>query len=106
MGKSIFLFITCIFCAALLLPGCTSEKKGFRVAATPVPQAQMLEHIKPDLQAEGFDLIIIVTDDYNVPNRALANFEVEANFFQHIPFMQEQIKQFHYTIEIITKISI
>src|SRR5690606_16986211 len=49
---------------------------------------------------------IVVTDDYNMPNRALANREVEANFFQHIPFMQEQIKQFHYSIESIAKIEL
>ena len=66
----------------------------------------MLEFVKPDLKAQGIDLIIIVTDDYNIPNRALAGKEVDANFFQHIPFMEEQIKQFHYSIASIAKIEI
>jgi D-methionine transport system substrate-binding protein len=85
---------------------CSSPKNGFKVAASPVPHAQMLEFIKPDLKAQGIDLVIIVTEDYNMPNRALANHEVDANFFQHIPFMEEQIKQFNYSIESIAKIEI
>ena len=88
------------------LSSCSSPKNGFKVAATPVPHAQMLEFVKPDLKAKGIDLIIVVTDDYNMPNRALANHEVEANFFQHIPFMEEQIKQFHYSIESIAKVEL
>src|SRR5207237_806783 len=81
-------------------------KNGLKVAATPVPHAQMLEFIKPDLKALGIDLCIKVIDDYNIPNRALADKEVNANFFQHIPFMDEQIKEFHYKIEAIAKIEL
>jgi D-methionine transport system substrate-binding protein len=91
----------------LLLSSCSSTSKdGLKIAATPVPHAQMLEFVKPILKAQGIDLIIIVTDDYNMPNRALADKEVDANFFQHIPFMDEQINQFHYPIESIAKIEI
>lgn len=98
-----------LLCALLisLLPGCGQKSKnGLKVAATPVPHAQMLEFVKPDLQAQGIDLIIVVTDDYNIPNRALADKEVDANFFQHIPYMEEQIAQFHYPIESIAAIEI
>ena len=49
---------------------------------------------------------IIVTDDYNMPNRALASGEIDANFFQHIPFLDEQVKEFKYPIESIAKIEI
>jgi D-methionine transport system substrate-binding protein len=76
------------------------------VAATPVPHAQMLEFVKSELKNQGIDLIIVTTDDYNMPNRALANHEVEANFFQHIPFMEEQVKQFNYSIKSIAKIEL
>lgn len=102
--KSLFVVCTLLLC---ILTGCSSKSKnGLKIAATPVPHAQMLEFIKPDLKAQGIDLVIIVTDDYNMPNRALANKEIEANFFQHIPFMDEQIKQFHYPIESIAKIEL
>jgi len=97
-----------VICALLLVfSSCSSEsKKGLKVAANSVPHSQMLEHIKPDLKEQGINLVIIVTDDYNMPNRALANHEVDANFFQHLPFLQEQIKQFHYPIESLAKIEI
>jgi len=95
-----------LFSLVVLLASCMNLKGKFKVAATPVPHAQMLEFVKPDLKAQGIDLKIIVTEDYNVPNRALANKEVDANFFQHIPFMEEQIKEFHYPIESIAKIEI
>ncbi|HSW87491.1 MAG TPA: MetQ/NlpA family ABC transporter substrate-binding protein [Rhabdochlamydiaceae bacterium] len=95
-----------ILLACFSLSSCSKGKNTLKVAATPVPQAQILEYIKPDLKAEGIDLEILVVDDYNVPNRALANREVDANFFQHIPFMEEQIKQFHYSIESLAKVEI
>lgn len=92
----------------ILLAGCASSQhqKGFKVAATPVPHAQMLEFIKPDLKEQGIDLVILVTDDYNMPNRALAEKEISANFFQHTPFLEEQIKQFGYPIQSLAKIEL
>src|SRR5690348_18370483 len=90
MIKTLLGIATCI----LLLAGCSKKESSaneLKVAATPVPHAQMLEFIKPDLKAKGIDLNIIVTDDYNIPNRALAQKEVDANFFQHLPFLEEQL---------------
>ena len=90
-----------------LLAGCSNRpQNGLRVAATPVPHAQMLEFVKPELKKQGIDLVIVVVDDYNIPNRALADGEVSANFFQHVPFMEEQIKQFGYSIESLAAIEI
>jgi D-methionine transport system substrate-binding protein len=89
----------------ILLTGC-SPKTGLKVMATAVPHAEMLNFIKPDLQAEGYDLIVIVTNDYNEPNRALVKNEIDANFFQTVPFMDAQIREFHYPIESIGAIEI
>lgn len=98
-------FVSCL--SLLLLLSCSSDsEKGLKVIATPVPHAEMLEFVKGDLKAQGINLIIIVVDDYNTPNRALANHEADANFFQHIPYMDEQIKQFGYKIRNIAKIEI
>lgn len=90
-----------IFSLCLLFFGCTKKepKDVLKIAATPVPHAEMLEFVKPSLKKQGIDLQIIVMDDYSLPNRALANKEVEANFFQDIPFLDEQIKQFGYKIQ-------
>lgn len=87
--------------ALCLLFGCSSPKNGLKVAATAVPHAELLEFIKPDLKEQGIDLQILVAEDYNLPNRALADKEVDANFFQHLPFLENQIEQFHYPIESI-----
>lgn len=102
MNNSIFVLLA----GLLIFSGCSDSKKGFKVAATPTPHAQMLEFVKPELKEKGIDLFIIVTDDYNMPNRALADGEVDANFFQHIPFLDEQVKHFHYPIHSIAKIEL
>lgn len=98
-----------LFCLMLVLlcASCTAKKDNIlKVAATAVPHAEMLDYIKPDMAKEGIDLMILVVEDYNIPNRALADKEVDANFFQHLPFMQEQVKMFHYPIVSDGKIEI
>jgi D-methionine transport system substrate-binding protein len=89
------------FISCLLLLSCSSNKNDphvIRIAATPIPQQQMLEAIAPMLNKRGYTLKIVVMDDYNLPNRALSDGEVDANFFQHMPFLDTQKKQFHYDI--------
>lgn len=91
---------------ALAACGKKNDADVLKIAATPVPQAEILEFIKPKLEKEGVKLKVMVVDDYNIPNRALSEKEVEANFFQHIPFMDEQIKQFGYKIECYARIEL
>lgn len=81
--------------------GCSQkeDQNTLKVAATAMPHAEMLNHIKPDLESQGVNLKIIVVDDYNIPNRLLSEKEVDANFFQHIPFLENQIKNFGYPIQ-------
>lgn len=93
------LFTTFVILLSIFNSSCSSQRPhGLRVAATPVPHAEMLEAIKTDLEDQGIELVIVVTDDYQIPNRSLASGEVDANFFQHLPFLQAQIQQFHYPI--------
>ena len=96
------------FCvlALCLIAGCAKSEVGLKVAATPVPQAELLEFAKEALKEKGVNLIVITMEDYNIPNRALADKEVDANFFQHLPFLEEQIAQFHYPIESFAAIEI
>lgn len=85
--------------------GChKKDKDTLTIAASPVPHAEMLEHVKPELKRQGITLKVIETDDYNIPNRALSENEVDANFFQHVPFMNEQIKTFGYKIKCLARI--
>lgn len=91
---------------AILCFSCSSQKNGLKVAATAVPHAEILEYAKSDLKNKGIELQIVVAEDYNLPNRALADKEVDANFFQHLPFLKDQIEQFHYPIESIGAIEL
>ncbi|MBO8141400.1 MAG: MetQ/NlpA family ABC transporter substrate-binding protein [Firmicutes bacterium] len=59
-----------------------------KVGATPVPHAEILEFIKPALQAEGIQLEIVEFNDYVLPNLALSDGELDANYFQHIPYLE------------------
>jgi D-methionine transport system substrate-binding protein len=97
---AIALIALCFFTA------CKSSQQTIRIAATPVPHADLLNQIKTDLAAEGITLKIIEVDDYNLPNRLLAEKQVDANFFQHEPFLQMQKKQFGYPLAILTKVHI
>ncbi|AXP08671.1 MetQ/NlpA family ABC transporter substrate-binding protein [Campylobacter hepaticus] len=59
------------------------------VAATPVPHAEILEQVKPELEKEGYKLEIKEFTDYVLPNLAVDNAEIDANFFQHTPYLEE-----------------
>ncbi len=73
----------------------TSDKKEvtLKVGASPTPHAEILEHVKPILKKEGVNLKIIKFDDYILPNKALESGEIDANYFQHIPYLNQQIKE-------------
>lgn len=71
-----------------------------RVSATAVPHAQILEFVDENLAADaGIDLEIVVTDDYNIPNAALNDGEVDANYFQHLPFFTTQVEELGYDLD-------
>src|SRR3712207_309237 len=60
-----------------------------KVGATPVPHAELLNFVKADLQKQGVDLKIVEFTDYVTPNLALSDGELDANFFQHLPYLQK-----------------
>jgi D-methionine transport system substrate-binding protein len=99
--KPVF-YTTFFILAALvfLLTGCGgSPKPTLKVAATSVPHAEILEFIKPQLRDQNIDLEVFIIDDFNTPNRALSDREVDANFFQHLPFLEAQKADFSYELE-------
>ncbi|WP_426143797.1 MetQ/NlpA family ABC transporter substrate-binding protein [Pseudomonas sp. DWP3-1-2] len=59
------------------------------VAASAVPHAEILEFVKPTLAKEGVDLQIKVFNDYVQPNLQVAEKRMDANFFQHQPYLDE-----------------
>ncbi|BDG37339.1 MetQ/NlpA family ABC transporter substrate-binding protein [Saccharococcus caldoxylosilyticus] len=66
------------------------------VGASNVPHAEILEKAKPILKEKGIDLKIVTFQDYVLPNKALADKEIDANYFQHIPYLEAQKKEHGY----------
>jgi D-methionine transport system substrate-binding protein len=64
-----------------------AEKQTLVIGATPVPHAELLNLVKADLAAQGVDLRVIEFTDYVTPNTALIAGDLDANFFQHIPYL-------------------
>lgn len=64
-------------------------KAPLRVGATPVPHAEILDHVRVDLSARGIDLRIEIFEDFEEPNLLLAEGRLDANFFQYLPFLNE-----------------
>lgn len=98
--KLTLLASTALLTLALLASGCGSstpaggsESKSnnttVTVGATPVPHGEILNEIKPLLAKEGVDLKIIEFTDYVKPNLALNDKELDANFFQHSPYLDK-----------------
>ena len=70
------------------------------VGASPVPHAKILEFVQQNLAAKaGIELKIVEFDDYVQPNEALASGELDANYFQHLPYLEDQIKDKGYKFD-------
>lgn len=67
----------------------SAEQTTLKVASLIPPMTEILELVEPKLEEQGIDLEIVVLGDNVQPNAALAAKEVDANFFQHEPYMEE-----------------
>lgn len=89
MKKKIIALVLAVLCVASLA-ACGSKKsdeKTIKVGASPAPHAQILEIAKEILAKDGYTLKIVEFDDYVLPNTALEDGELDANYFQHITYM-------------------
>ncbi len=103
MNKLTTLFTAAALSFSLLAAGCgsssdsapanTSGKATVTVGATPVPHGEILNQIKPLLEKEGVELKVIEFSDYVKPNLALSDKELDANFFQHQPYLDKFIAE-------------
>ena len=69
--------------------GDTADGKVITVGATPAPHAEILEVAKEVLAEQGYTLDIVEFDDYIMPNDAVEEGELDANYFQHITYMNQ-----------------
>ncbi|AST93886.1 MULTISPECIES: MetQ/NlpA family ABC transporter substrate-binding protein [Sutcliffiella] len=70
-------------------PNNEKEEVTLKVASLIPPMTEILDLVKPKLAEEGINLEVVVLSDNVQPNSALAAGEVDANFFQHVPYMEE-----------------
>lgn len=76
--------------ALFIATGATfAQNVTLKVGATPEPHAEILNLIKDDLANEGITLQVVEFTDYVTPNQALESGDLDANFFQHLPYLEE-----------------
>ena len=78
-----------LFAAVAAVAAFSAHAGDLSVAATPVPHAEILEFVKPALAKEGVNLKVKVFTDYIQPNVQVAEKRLDANFFQHQPYLNE-----------------
>jgi len=81
------LMLACL--PVLMLAGCNKSNKTIVVGASSTPHALILEQTKGYINEKGYELEIKVFNDYVLPNYALENGELDANYFQHKPYLNE-----------------
>jgi D-methionine transport system substrate-binding protein len=91
-----FKILILVFVFLFFLGGCSAKNsiddKKIVVAASQTPHAEILEQTRTYLEARGYTLEIRVFSDYIVPNEVTASGEVDANFFQHLPYLEDYNK--------------
>jgi len=73
--------------------GSAAEETTIKIGASNVPHAEILEFVEPILEEEGITLDITTYNDYVIPNVALDEGEIDANYFQHIPFFEAAVEE-------------
>lgn len=121
MRKGIFVKLIVTMLSLLivtgLFAGCASDKKEegqaggragvtVKVGAAPVPHAEILNFIKPKLKQEGVNLEVIVPDSEDQLNPALHDKQIDANYFQHVPYLDSVAKEKGYHFAVVAKVHV
>ena len=93
--------LAALLTATLMLTACgggsSSDKTKVRVGASPVPHAKILEYVRDNLAAEaGIEIEIKEFDDYVLPNSSLSDGSLDANYFQHLPYLEDEMREKSY----------
>ncbi len=80
-----------------------AEKKSIKVGVTAGPHAEIIEQVKKAAAKDGLDIQIVEFNDYITPNIALSQGDIDANSYQHQPFLDQQVKDRKYEIVTIGK---
>lgn len=102
MKKLKWLSLTFVLLLSVVLGACGKEEQAtskgtenknkevtLKISASSTPHAEILEHIAPDLKKQGVKLDIVITQDGIQTNQQTADKELDANFFQHTPYLEQ-----------------
>ncbi len=87
---AVLLTLVLVITSAFALTGCGGGEANdavIKVGATPAPHAEVLEIIKDNLADEGYTLEIVEYNDYVLPNRGVSEGDLDANYFQHVSYL-------------------
>ncbi len=84
--------------AAVFMQGALAQDKPIKVGVTAGPHAQIMEHVKKIAEKDGLKIQIVEFSDYVQPNAALAAGDLDANSYQHKPYLDAQVKDRGYKL--------
>ena len=98
--KKIFVNLLLLIVLCLSLTGCKKDPYTIIVGATPSPHAEILNSaaVKDYIESKGYKLEVKIYHDYVTPNKALSDKGIDANYFQHIPYLEEEVANKNYKI--------
>ena len=76
----------------------TEADKVIKIGATPSPHEEILKAMEPEFEARGYKLEVVPFSDYVQPNKALDSGELDANYFQHEPYLLDFNKENNLTL--------
>jgi D-methionine transport system substrate-binding protein len=118
IGMAKFAIIISSLMLVTLFAGCGGNEKKesaqpnakkevtIKIGAAPTPHADILKVVKPKLQAEGINLEIIVLDSEALLNPALKDKQIDANFFQHLPYLNSVAKEKGFDFTSVAKVHV
>ncbi|AOJ03986.1 methionine ABC transporter substrate-binding protein [Burkholderia mayonis] len=86
-------FVAVLASAAFVAPLAHADSAPLKVGIATSPQIEALKVAAKEAKAQGLDVKIIEFTDWNTPNAALANEDIDVNYFQHIPFLENAKQQ-------------
>lgn len=107
-NKKNALLAAILLSGSLLAAGCSASAPAapapessevLKIGASAVPHAEILEQVKAQLEEQGITLEIVEFSDYVTPNLALESKELDANFFQHVPYLESFEKERNIDLE-------
>lgn len=120
MKRNIVISIIGLIISSIVLSGCGNASTSnsaqdkvdktslvvLNIGASPQPHSEILKFVQPILKEQGVDLKITEFTDYVLPNLALNDGDIDANFFQHVPYMESFASNHNIGLEAVAKVHI